>query len=77
MDFLPNLFPTNDESGKRTTQKTTQKIVGLMRSNTMISIEEPAEICGITRDGINNHIKDLKKKDLCKKKTVTVTAVTM
>ena len=66
MDFLPNLFPTNDESGKRTTQKTTQKIVGLMRSNPMISIEELAEICGITRDGINYHIKDLKKKGVGK-----------
>ena len=38
-----------------------------MRSNPMISIGELAEICGITRDGINYHIKNLKKKGIVKR----------
>ena len=61
--YIPTLRGSNAES----TQKTTQKIVGLMRSNPMISIEELAEICGITRDGINYHIKNLKKKSIVKR----------
>ena len=59
--------PTLQSSNAESTQKTTQKVVELMRSNPMISIEELAEICGITRDGINYHIKNLKKKGIVKR----------
>jgi len=65
--YIPTLQGSNAESTQKTTQKTTQKVVGLMRSNPMISIEELAEICGITRDGINYHIKNLKKKGIVKR----------
>ena len=33
----------------------------------MISIEELAKTCGITRDGVNYHIKNLKKKGVVKR----------
>ena len=61
--YIPTLQGSNAEA----TQKTTQKIVELMRSNPMVSIEKLAETCGITRDGINYHIKNLKKKGVVKR----------
>lgn len=50
-----------------TTQKTTQKIVEQMRSNPTISIKELAELCGLTRDGINYNIRKLKNKGIIKR----------
>ena len=38
-----------------------------MRSNPTISIEELAELCGLTRDGINYNIRNLKNKGIIKR----------
>lgn len=38
-----------------------------MRSNPTISIEELAEQCGLTRDGINYNIRKLKNKGIIKR----------
>lgn len=46
---------------------TTQKIVEQMRSNPTISIEELAELCGLTRDVINYNIRNLKNKRIIKR----------
>lgn len=59
--------PTLQGSDIYTTQKTTQKIVEQMRSNSTISIEELAELCGLTRDGINYNIRKLKNKGIIKR----------
>ena len=59
-------IPTLQGSDIDTTQKTTQKIVEQMRSNPTISIEELAELCGLTRDGINYNIRNLKNKGIIK-----------
>ena len=59
--------PTLQGSAIDTTQKTTQKIVEQMRSNPTISIEELAELCGLTRDGINYNIRNLKNKGIIKR----------
>ena len=59
--------PTLQGSEIDTTQKTTQKIVEQMRSNPTISIEELAELCGLTRDGINYNIRNLKNKGIIKR----------
>ena len=59
--------PTLQGSDIDTTQKTTQKIVEQMRSNPTISIEELAELCGLTRDGINYNIRKLKNKGIIKR----------
>ena len=45
-----------------TTQKTTQKILELIRENPAISTEELAEKCALTRDGVNYQIRKLKKE---------------
>ena len=60
-------IPTLQGSDIDTTQKTTQKIVEQMRSNPTISIEELAELCGLTRDGINYIIRNLKNKGIIKR----------
>ena len=60
-------IPTLQGSDIDTTQKTTQKIVEQMRSNPTISIEELAELCGLTRDGINCNIRNLKNKGIIKR----------
>lgn len=49
---------------QKTTQKTTQKIIELIENNNKISIDEMAQVCGLTRDGINYHIRKLKEKGL-------------
>ena len=59
--------PSLQGSDIDTTQKTTQKIVEQMRSNPTISIEELAELCGLTRDGINYNIRNLKNKGIIKR----------
>ena len=55
------------DTTQRTTQKTTQKIVEAIMSNPNISIEELALICGLTRDGINYHIRNLKKQGVLRR----------
>ena len=60
-------IPTLQCSDIDTTQKTTQKIVEQMRSNPTISIEELAELCELTRDGINYNIRNLKNKGIIKR----------
>lgn len=51
----------------QTTQTTTLKIIELMRQNADISIEEIAAACGITRDGVNYQIRQMKKKNLIRR----------
>lgn len=46
-----------------TTQTTTQRIIEMMRANSEITIEELAATCEITRDGVNYHIRNLKRKN--------------
>ena len=55
---------TSSQTTRKTTQKTTQKIIELIENNNKISIDEMAQVCGLTRDGINYHIKKLKEKGL-------------
>ncbi len=38
-----------------------------MKANPEISIEELTAACGITRDGVNYHIKNLKKKNIIRR----------
>ena len=52
---------------QKTTQKTTQKIVDIMKNNPKISIKELAKRCGVTRDGINYSIRNLKNKGIIKR----------
>lgn len=62
--ILPVQTKVNDaEKHNETTQKTTQKIMEMMKTNTEISIKELAVACGITRDGVNYHIRNLKKNN--------------
>ena len=60
-------IPTLQGSDIDTTQKTTPKIVEQMRSNPTISIEGLAELCELTRDGINYNIRNLKNKGIIKR----------
>ena len=69
--YVPTLqgsdIDTTQKTTQKTTQETTQKIVEQMRSNPTISIEELAELCGLTRDGINYNIRKLKNKGIIKR----------
>ena len=52
-------WKTTLKSTLRTTQKTTQIIREMMKANPENSIKEFAAVCGITRDGVNFHIRYL------------------
>ena len=51
----------------RTTEKTTEKILSLMRNNPSITTKELASNCGLTPDGIYFHTKRMKEKGLIKR----------
>ena len=69
--YIPTLQSANpkssEKSGPETTQKTTQKILELIKENPNIRIEELASNCEITRDGINYQIRRLKEKGILKR----------
>ena len=44
-------------------EKTTEKIVRLMKSNPYITNKELAEVCGITEDGVYWNIRKIKKEE--------------
>lgn len=48
----------NDYQG--TTKKTTEKIIEILKENPNISVKEMAEIVGLTTDGVQYHIRNLK-----------------
>jgi len=54
---------TTQTATQTTTQTTTQRIIEMMKANSEITIEELAATCEITRDGVNYHIRNLKKKN--------------
>lgn len=55
------------ETGGKTTQKTTQKILDLIAANPSISRKELAEKIGITADGIKYQLSSLRKKKRLKR----------
>lgn len=46
----------------RTTEKTTEKILGLISKNPKITTEKLARLCGLTPDGVYYHTKRLREK---------------
>ena len=58
---------TSQKTPQKTTQKTTQKIIEAIMGNSNISIEELAVICGLSRDGINYNIRNLKKQGIIRR----------
>ena len=48
------------EGGTETTQKTTEKILRLIKENPSITNKELARLCDITEDGVFYHIKKMK-----------------
>ena len=58
---------TTQKTSQKTTQKTTQKIIEAIMGNSNISIEELAVICGLSRDGINYNIRNLKKQGIIRR----------
>ena len=70
--FAVILFrPANKElgilAGEKTTQKTTQKIISLIKENPQITRKELAKIIEISPDGIKYHLANLKKKGILKR----------
>jgi ATP-dependent DNA helicase RecG len=55
--------PVRTEKALRGTQKTTQKIVDLIRQNPSITRKEMAQHVGITEDGIKYHLSILQRKN--------------
>ena len=60
-------FMRKNVNDSKTTQKTTQKIVELMKQNPSISTDELAELCGITRDGVKYNIRKLKAQGIVRR----------
>ena len=60
MDKFREVFQRRNANSNETTQKTTQKILELMKQKPTISTVELAELCGLTRDGVNYNIRKLK-----------------
>ena len=52
---------------QKTTQKTTQKILGLIKDNPYITRKEIAELVGISENGVKFHINNLKGKRFLKR----------
>ena len=80
-DAAPSVMPFIEEERRKaeaarsvsehqleeTTQKTTQKMIELMRSNPTITIESLCKECGLTRDGVNWNIRKLKSAGLIRR----------
>ena len=54
--------PSAEKNGSGS-EKTTEKIVKLMKANPYITNKELAEVCGITEDGVYWNTKKLKKNN--------------
>lgn len=64
------VFPVTQTAGEKTpetTQKTTQKILTIIRENPNITREELAKLLGITSDGVKYHLDNLRKKRVIKR----------
>ncbi len=64
------LVPYGEEgsvSDRKTTQKTTQKILELIKENPEITRKELAELINITEDGVKYHLTKLKKQKKIKR----------
>lgn len=66
-DINNNWFTIIFDRPEKTTQKTTQKILSLIKENPSITRKELSEILGITPDGIKYHLNNLKKKGLIRR----------
>ena len=58
---------TDEEVSPVTTEKTTEKIIRLMRENPQITNKELAAACGITEDGVYWNTKKLKKNNIIRR----------
>ncbi|MDR2581245.1 MAG: winged helix-turn-helix domain-containing protein [Fibromonadaceae bacterium] len=52
---------------QKTTQKTTQKILALIRGNPEISMQGIADLIGLSEDGVKYQIRQLKNKGLIRR----------
>ena len=62
--FFTITFIRPKETTQKTTHKTTQKILNLIKENPSITRKRLSELLGITPDGIKYHLNNLKKKGL-------------
>ena len=65
--YISTLLGSDNETTWKTTQKTTRKMLALIKKNPSISREELAEKCGITSDGIKYNIRKLREKGIIKR----------
>lgn len=63
-DIDDNWFAIIFQRPKATTQKTTQKILSLIKQNPGITREELARLLDITPDGVKYHLNNLKKEKI-------------
>ena len=61
--YIPTLQGSNAEA----TQKSTQKIIELIKDNPQITTQEMAEAIGIIRRTVAKHIKSLQEKGIIKR----------
>ncbi len=65
--YLRSTGEATDSNSNVTTQKTTQKIIDLIKNYPEITQKELAEKCGITSDGIKWQLKKLKKQGIVRR----------
>ena len=51
---------TTKETTKETSNKMTEKLIAIIKENPNISVKEMAEKVGLTKDGVQYHIRNLK-----------------
>ena len=66
-DLQKSSFEERKGSSQETTQKTTQKILDLIRVNSAITRQELALGVGISEDGVKFHLANLKKEGLLRR----------
>lgn len=64
--FMTVIYSMEYERG--TTEKTTEKILGLIAENPSVTTEELARLCGLTPDGVYYHTKRLREMGLLVRK---------
>lgn len=60
-------YSVTTETGEKTMEKTTEKIIRLMKENPQITNKELADACGITEDGVYWNTKKLRKKNIIRR----------
>ena len=67
MPYIPTLQGSEIDTTQKSTQKSTQRILDLIRENPYVTTQEMADSIGIIRRTVAKHIKSLQEKGIIKR----------